>query len=210
MKRALSRAKSRSTFAKAGSAAKRSSRSFCAPSLLHFRRRGLAMPADPLVQILPIAAGRDPGHQDRLARHERQLLGQIAGNHLRINDQPRRDVLIQHQQGVDGQEGLRQHETAIGAVVKRALEPLRRGRRGGARFEARDEAGQAANPLGPHRIAFVRHRGRADLLFLERLFEFLAIGQEPQIGGRLVRALSDAREGRDDLRVDLVANRFGR
>ena len=56
--------------------------------LLDLGRGGLAVLADALVQVLAIAAGGHGGHQDGLGGHERQFLGQVPGDHLRIDDQP--------------------------------------------------------------------------------------------------------------------------
>ena len=75
------------TPAKAESPRSRSSRSFGSALLLHHRRGRLAVPANPLVQILAIAAGGDGRHQNVLGRHERQFFGQVPGDHLRINHQ---------------------------------------------------------------------------------------------------------------------------
>ena len=128
-KRAGSSAAARSTLANAGSAVQPLEQVVRPALLFDYGGGGLAVAADALVQILPVAAGGDGGHQDVLGGHERQLFGQMLGDHLRIDDQPDGDVLIQQQDRVDGQERLRQHQPAVGAVVERALQPLRGGGR---------------------------------------------------------------------------------
>ena len=95
-------------------------------------------------------------------------------------------------------------QPADGAVVERALQPL--GRRGlaGGRRQGQHEPGQRAHPLGPHRVALVGHRRRADLLGLERLLELALVGQQPQVGAEPVRALGDPRQRGQHLGVDLA------
>lgn len=58
-------------------------------------------------------------------------------------------------------------------VVERALEPL--DARGHERVLVQDHQvpREAADALGAHRVALVRHRGRADLRRLKRLLHFL-------------------------------------
>ena len=51
---------------------------------------------------------------------------------------------------------------------------------------ATHETRQAAHPLGPHRVAFVRHGRGADLVRFKWLFDLLAMRQQPQIGTELV------------------------
>ncbi len=70
-------------------------------------------------------------------------------------------------------------------------------------FEADHESGQGTDPLTAHRVALVGHRRGADLLLLERLLDFLAMGQQPEIGGRLVSTLRNARQDRRYLGIDL-------
>ena len=110
----------------------------------------------------------------------------------------------EQQNRVDGQKGLRDDQPAVGAVVERSFQPLGGGGGGGAGLQAEDKAGQSANPLGAHRIAFVGHGRRADLLGLERFFELLAALQQPQIGGGFRRALGHARQGVEHLGVDFA------
>ena len=83
-----SSAAARSTLANAGSPARRSIKSFAPPCSFTTRGGGLAVAANPLVQVLPIAAGGHGRHQDVFRRHERQFFGQMLGDHLRIDDQP--------------------------------------------------------------------------------------------------------------------------
>src|SRR4051812_30790064 len=66
------------------------------------------------------------------------------------------------------------------------------------------------DPLGAHRIALVRHRRRADLLFFERLFDLAQMLQEAQVVTELRRRLCEARQHADDLRVDFARIRLSR
>ena len=75
---------------------------------LHDRRGGLAVLADSFVEFLAVAAGGDGGHEDVFGRHEGQFFAQVFGDDLRVDRQAACDVLIEDQDGVDGQEGLRE------------------------------------------------------------------------------------------------------
>jgi len=83
------------------------------------------------------------------------------------------------------------------------FEPLlaRGHRRAGG--QAQHEPAQGGDALGPHRVALVRHRRRADLRFLERLFHLLEIRQQADVVAELVRRLRDRGQGVDHQRVDL-------
>ena len=106
--------------------------------------------------------------------------------------------------GVAGQEGVGEHEPAVGGVVEAALEPLRRGVDRTVQRVGHDPARQAAHALGAHRVALVGHRRRADLVLVERLRELAHPLQEAQVGAHLVAALGDAGEGGEHLAVELA------
>ena len=126
-KRLGSSASSRFTLAKAASP--RARQQVVGFSLLFDHRGGrLAVAADALVQVLAVSPCAGGGHQDIFGRHERQLFGQVPADDLRIDLEPCRHILVQDQQCVGGQEGLRQRQPAVCAVVERPLEPLRGGR----------------------------------------------------------------------------------
>ena len=100
---------------------------------------GQAVAANPLMEILSVAARLDRGHQDIFGRHERQLRREIGGDDSRIDNQPGSDVLQQQQHRVGSQKCLRDYQPAVGTVVERPLHPLH-GRRGGsAGLQADDE-----------------------------------------------------------------------
>ena len=65
------------------------------------------------------------------------------------------------------------------------------------------EPGEGANPFAPHRVSLVGHRRGADLVLLERLFDFFAMRQNPQVGRRFVAAGRDAGQRIQHLGIDL-------
>jgi hypothetical protein len=95
--------------------------------LLDVQGRGLAVLANPLVQVLAVATSLHGGHENVFRRHERQLGPQIGGDHFGIHHQARGDVLQKEQDGIRRQKRLRDDEPAIGAVVERTLHPLHGG-----------------------------------------------------------------------------------
>ena len=107
----------------------------------------------------------------------------------------------EHQDPVGGEKRFGNGEAAVGAVIERALEPLRGGRVPGVAFELDDEPGEARHALGAHRIALVGHGARPHLLALERLEHFALVLQQPQVGGELGGGGGDPRQCRQHLRV---------
>ena len=61
-----------------------------------------------------------------------------------------------------------------------------------------------------HRIPLVRHRRRADLLRLERLFDLADRLQHAQVAAELHRARRDAGDDAEHLRVELARVRLSR
>ena len=163
------------------------------------------MLAQPLVQLLPVAALFHRLHHDVFAGHEGQLGHQAAADHLGVDHQPVGDVQHDVQDGVGGQEALRHGHPLVGAVVQRPLKPLGAGGEAGVEHIHHQVAGQGADPLAPHGVALVGHGGRTDLVFLKGLFHLLEVGQQAQVGGKLHAALGDAGQGVEDESVHLAA-----
>ncbi len=182
-----------------------------------------------LVGLLSVAASLDDGHDDVLGGHEGQLLGDAPRDDLRVDDQALGDVLQRREHDVRGQEGFRERDAAVRAVVERALEPLHAGRVQGVLLEDHQVACETADALGAHRVALVRHGGRADLRGLEGLLDFLCaradvsarevdedagtdleVGEEAQVGGELVCGRTEAGQGRENVDVDFARVRLGR
>ena len=160
--------------------------------------------ADALVQVLTVAAALYGVHHDVLGCHERQLVHNVRLDDLRVNDQTGNDVDHDVEDCVNGKECLRHGNALVRRVVERALEPL--GSRGERRVQAvaDDVARQCADTLGAHRVALVRHSGRADLVLLERLLYFLQVLQQTQVGCELGSGFCDTGERCERLRVDLA------
>ena len=139
-----------------------------------------------------------------LGRHERQFVGDVAGDHRRVDDQAGHDVEVERQQGVDGQERLGQDHPPDRAVVQGPLEPLGRGglargggqghaRTGRSSTSARPASGSACRPSPTSRSARPRTAPRPRA-------RGPGAGGPSRTGGR---SRPTAGEGRDDLRVDL-------
>ena len=155
------------------------------------------------MEVLAITARCYGRHQDVLGGHERKLGRQMRADHPRIDHQPVHHVLVERQHGVGGQEPLRQDQAAVGAVVQGAFQPLSGSGGGSAGFEARHEPGQRADAFAAHRVPLVGHGRRADLVLFKGLFDFLAMLQQSQVGGRLVGTLGHSRQHGEHLGIDL-------
>ena len=118
------------------------------------------------------------------------------------------NVVVDQRDRVRAEEGLGDGDAAVGGVVERALEPLRgRGERGIERVDD-DVARQRVDALGAHGVALVRHGGRSDLLFFQRLLDLAQVLQQAHVVRELRRRLGEARQRRGDLRVDLARVRL--
>lgn len=81
--------------------------------------------ADLLVGVLAGDAVLGELHEDGLGSHEGQLLVDAGADDLGVDDEAVSDVVEGEQDGVGQQEHLGDVHAADGAVVERALEPLR-------------------------------------------------------------------------------------
>ncbi len=113
------------------------------------------------------------------------------------------DVSIQNQTRIDRQKRLRHRQSSNRTVVQSSLHPLCCHRVVDPRLQAHREPGQSAHAFAPHRIAFVRHCGRSDLLFAKRFFQFLAMLQDADVASGLVTSLGDSVQSGHDLRIRL-------
>ena len=156
------------------------------------------MDAQPLVQLLAVAAAADGFHHDVLGREKRDLGLEPAARDFGVHDQPAEDVLGEHEDRVGREERLGHRDALVGRIVERPLEPLGRGRHRGVDRERDDVARERAHALGPHGVALVGHGRGADLRRLERLFDLALVLQQSQVGRGLVGGLRDPREGVDD------------
>ena len=152
----------------------------------------MARLANDFVERLAIAARLDAKHHPPLRRHERHLLGHVAGDHALADLKAGRDVGGEDEDGVGGQERFRERQAAVGAVVEGSFEPLAGGGVGGVAGQGNDESGQGIDPFRSHRVPFVGHGTRPDLLGLERLEEFTLVLQQPKVGGHLRGRLVDS------------------
>lgn len=65
-------------------------------------------------------------------------------------------------------------------------------------------ARKGADALRPHRVPLVRHRGRANLVLLERLLDLLQVREQADVGRDLVRGRAERGERAEDVDVDLA------
>ena len=160
--------------------------------------------ANPLVQFLSVSACLDAFHHDIFRRHERQFRTNMLGDDLFVDDEIFRDVHINIQNRVDGQERLCIDDTAVCGVVERTLEPLRRRRQSAVYRQRNDVSCESTDTLATHGVALVRHRGRADLILFKRLFDFLHVLQNTDIVGEFISALCDLREYAQNIIIHLT------
>ena len=162
---------------------------------------GLAVGADDFVEFLSVASRLNTGHKDFFRGHKGEFGVEVSGNDFGVDDESVGDVAIEDEAGIGGEEGLWEGESADGAVVERAFEPL-----GGegvvdAGLLAGDEACERAHAFAPHGVAFVGHGGGADLGFFEGFFDFLLVLEDPDVVSGFVAGLSDPIEEAHDLRI---------
>ena len=149
-------------------------------------------------------------HEDRLGRHEGQLLVDAGADNVGIHNKTVGNVVEGQQDGISQQEHLGDVHAADGAVVERALEPL--GLEGGREVgrQAGELAAQGRDALGTHGVALVGHGRAANLALLERLLHLLEVGQVADVAAN---ALGRGAEGADSVghaQVDLAGVGLGR
>ncbi len=147
---------------------------------------GLGVDADSFVEVLAVASGFDSFHEDVFGRHEREFEHEVLADHRFVDDESGRDGVHEVERAVECEEGSGEREASVGGVVKRAFEPLGRGSVVGVSDEIHDEAGEAADALAFHGVAFVGHRGGTDLVFAEGFVDFFSVGEEADVGGDFV------------------------
>ena len=144
-----------------------------------------AVPADDLVQRLPVAARADAEHEQRSVA----MNGICSATCRRITSsrtsRPAAMLVARTRIASVAEEGLGQREPAVGAVVEGALEPLARRGVGAVGLERDDEPREAGDALGAHRVPLVGHGAGADLLGLERLEQLALVLQQPQVAANL-------------------------
>ena len=148
---------------------------------LDSRGCGDGVPADPLVQLLTVAAALDGVHHNILGRHKGQLVAQVLLDDLRIDDEAVDDVDVERQDSVGREERLGHADALVRGVVERALEPLGRGGYRGVGRVTDDVARKRRDALGAHGIALVGHGRRADLTLFKRLFDLFEMSQQANV-----------------------------
>lgn len=111
-----------------------------------------------LCSHLAIATGLDHRHYDVLGRHEGQLLGDVPGYDLGINDQTLGDVLQRHEDDIGREVSLGQGDAPVSRIIQGALHPLIGSRLQAVVDQGHEVPGYAATPLASHRVPLVWHR----------------------------------------------------
>ena len=138
-----------------------------------------ALGANDFVQRLAIAAGFHAAHEQSLGGEIRHRHSNVLSDGLFADLEPGSHVGGKHENRISREERLGNHETAIGAVIQRALQPLRGGGMPRVALELDHEPRKTRHALGPHRVAFVGHCGRPDLFALERFEQLRLVLQQP-------------------------------
>ena len=159
---------------------------------------------DLFVTLLPVATTAHHSHNNVFRGHERQLRSNVAGNNSRVNNKTLTDILQQRQNHISRQERLRDRQAAVGTVVERAFHPLATGRLTSAVEYVTEPASQTAHTLRAHRVTFVRHSTRANLVLFKRLFHLFQVAQETDVRGDLERRRSKGRQRRKHVDIDLA------
>ena len=172
--------------------------------LLHDAGSLHGMDADALVELLAVRAALHGVHHDVFRRHERQLAPEMLRDHAGIHDEAVRDVGVQVQDPVHGEERLGDAEALVGGIVQRALEPLGSGRDRGVQAVDDDVAGERRDPLAAHRVPLVSHRGGADLMLLKRLLHLFQMLEQADVVRKFCRTLGDPAQHRQNPAVQLA------
>ena len=163
-----------------------------------------------LVQGLPVAALLDGRHEDVLGREERSSTSRCrrttAGWTTRpsaTESQRRRIASAERNASASARRRFAESSSVRSnhcvACVQFPLSEI-----------GEEPARERVHPLALHRVALVRHRGRADLLLPERLLDLLEVLEEPDVVRELGRRRREARERREDERVLLARVRLAR
>ena len=157
-----------------------------------------------LVRLLPIPARLHDRHDDVLRRHKRQLLRDPTRDDAGVHDQALGHVLQRREHDVRRQERLGQRDAPVCAIVQRPLEPLHARRLQRVLLQRHQVPRERADPLGPHGVALVRHRGRPDLRRLERLLDLLQVREQAEVRRELVGRCAKRGERGEHVDVDLA------
>ena len=144
------------------------------------------------MQHLAVAAAAHAFHHQVLGDHEWELAPDVRGNDFFVHHEAGSDVVVNERDGVGGQEGLGDGDSAVRRVIERALEPLRRRGHSGVQRVDDEVPGQRVDALRAHRISLVRHRRRADLFLLERLLDLAQMLQQSKVVAEFRRRLREA------------------
>ena len=143
------------------------------------------------MEVLAVASGFDGFHEDVFGRHEREFEHEVFADHRFVDDESGCDGVHEVEGAVQGEEGFGEGEASVGGVVEGAFEPLGGGGVVGVSDEVHDEAGEAADALALHGVAFVGHGGGTDLVFAEGFVDFFSVGEESDVGGDFVEDRGD-------------------
>ncbi len=153
------------------------------------------------MDLLPVASCLHRIHHNILRCHKGQLAHQPLFNHLRIHNQPVHHVQAQIQHAVDRQKRLRNGKPLVRGIIQCSLKPL--DRRSHRRIQSLRHhiSGEGSDPLTAHRVSFICHRRRTDLIFLKGFLHLFQVLQKPDIVAHLMGGSRDARKHIADSRI---------
>ena len=156
------------------------------------------------MEFLTVSACADGGHEDVFGCHEGEFRHDVLFDDLRPNLHSVRHICDEGEDDVCSEEGFGQGEPAVRGVVERAFKPLHGVSLRGVERQVHEVAGERTDSFGAHGVALVRHCAGADLVFLERLFDFLEVCEQTDVSGEFVCGLRDSGERGEHEVVDLA------
>ena len=160
------------------------------------------------MESLAVSALLGRRHEDVLGGEERKLHVEPAPDDGGMDDETVRHRIPEEQDRVGGKERFGEGEAPIRGIVESPLEPLGCMRPVAVVGDREQPAGEGVHPLALHRVPFVGHRGRPDLLLPERLLDFLHVLKEADVVRELRGRRREAREGGKDEGVLLARVRL--
>ncbi len=161
--------------------------------------------SDLFMEFLPVAAHFDFIHHDVLGRHKRKLRLQMLLDHLRINLESIGYIQAKIEHTVNSKKAFRYRQPLVCRIIECSLHPLCAGGYFPVNNICHHIPRQRADSLTAHRISLIRHRRGTDLVFLERLFDFLKMLQKANVRSHLHGRSSNAGQRIQNKRIHLPA-----
>ena len=153
------------------------------------------------MQLLAIAALFHCAHHNIFCSHKRKFLTNTHINNLWIDDNTITDVNQYIENRINCKESFCHRNSFVCRIIQGSLKPL--GCRSKCRVESIDNdiACQRANPLAAHRIAFIGHCRRTNLMCFKGFFHFLKVLQDTHVRCKFTCTLRNSSKGGEYLRI---------